>query len=1081
MDQTNINSKMLSHPIIDIEKNINSFWNINIKQKYLNIKSNKKFIVRDGPPFATGSPHYGHFLAGSIKDTIIRYKTLQGYEINKIAGWDCHGVPIEMLVNKKLNINSKFDIINNIGIDKYCTTCKNSVLECADQWDNIMDRFGRWADFKNAYKTMDLKYCNCVWNMFNIVNEQGLLSQGYRVCSYSTGLETSLSNFESSLNYQLRNDNTLTFCVKLKNFFLDNCYISVFTTTPWTLPGNCCIAINKNYTYIAKYINNKYIISIYNNITDTLPNDDQSEEATIGELASPNNILINGSLLVNISYIPLFNFLDHLYNPNNSYKIYHGNFVTNTVGTGAVHIAPMYGEDDYTLAMENKIIIENNLNKYDYLNTHGELNDIIGTFFDKDYKPTLCFLMNTKIIKYIKIFMNDNFIKSEQINHNYPYCWRTNTPLIYRATPSWMINVSSIKNELIKINKTINWYPSNIGSGRFNNWLENIKDWNISRSRIWGIPLPIWKEINGDKILIIKSIEHLQELTNINIDDIHRNNIDHIIIEVNNIKYKRIPDVFDCWFESGSVGLYFSSENKYECADFIAEGLDQTRGWFYTLLVLGYISSTQLNKKPLAPFKNVIVNGLILAKDGKKMSKSLNNYTDPIILINKYGSDALRLYLLSSCATRAEDLKFDDEGVLNKFKSILIQLYNTIQFIEIYKKYHNKFIIKYSKIIIHPLNSWILFKLNELELNFHNNYENYKIDSNINLLIEFIDCMNNDYLKLNRPIFKNQSQDPDINDYTIESIYIIYLVLLRLVFLTAPIMPYMSEYIFLKCKEIINYDLEESIHLCNYDYFYNKINDIKLNELDINYINEQFKLLNIIRKFRFNNNFSNKRIIKKIIYYNLKLINISDIFLSEINTLEIEFNEFNNDYIKLKPILNDKNIFNIFKKDGNLVKKLINNLNDTQLYQLNNNNNIIIDNYTINPNMIEKWEYTLIDTFNYDNLYKKIIGSDYVLLVDTSYDTDMENIFLVKNLARKFQQMRKFNNLHPSDPVILSIKTDNNDIIQILNKYSDKYFYEITNHQINIINTNNHIDFYYKNIFEYNLNDIEYNLELFLS
>lgn len=1061
------------HPIVKIQSEINKTWNSDgIRDEYLNRKprpGSNKFTILDGPPFATGLPHYGHMLAGSLKDVVMRYMTMQGYEIDKTPGYDCHGVPMEMAVNKKLNISSKEDVIN-IGIDKYCKECKSSVLTCAKDWADIMNIYGRWAKFETPYTTMDMKFCEKVWSMFSILFENDLIMQGYRVGAYSTALETSLSNFESALNYMQRNDQTLTFSVKLKKFKVDQYnnldhYLSIFTTTPWTLPGNCAVAINKDAMYELNVKEDKVIIQV----------------------ATPNGkgIKISGSQLIGEEYEPLFDFTNKFYGyrPDKFYKIYHGDFVkTSTdnsnskeIGTGAVHIAPMFGEDDFNLCLVNGLIERTGLHLYNYLNSKGEIDIMVGTYFDTEYKPSVCFNNNAKIIKFIKTNLPHNFIKSEQMSHSYPHCWRTSTPLIYLATPSWLIAVTKFKDELIELNKTINWYPDHVGASRFHQWLQNARDWNISRARFWGTPLPIWKQVDGTDIIVVQSARHLEELCGLPanmITDLHRNHIDDLIIRRDGKEYKRIDAVFDCWFESGCVPYFFSEGETYQPADFIAEGLDQTRGWFYTLLVLGYVCSKVKNKDPVPAFKNVMVNGLVLAKDGKKMSKSLQNYTDPLIIVNKYGSDALRMYLLSSPASKAEDLKFDDDGVHKQMKNILIPFYNTLQFADIYKTLHRGKLSDFTNMgyldvnnIIHPLNGWILEKTTELETNIHQCYKNYKLDHVISNLNNFVDVLNNGYVKLNRPFFKNQARDPEVNPITVESIHTINFVMLRLAYLMAPIAPYFAEYIFLTVKSVIGLDAE-SIHLSYYNEFYDQFNTKTKEEIhkQIEFIDYEFKLLECVRKLRSNNNLSKTKMLKRAFYYTTGFDHINEEFKDEMNIMDVKIYNLNEQpkIIKLIPKLNDQLIYNTFKKQGNLVKQLITSLNEDQLLNLQLGKNISLDSFLIEPNMIAEWNYSLLDTGmatllkhllneTNDTLDESklisLVGSNFILFLDTTYNEEMVNNFYMQNIARRFQKMRKYAGLYPWDPVSLHLKTTNEKVIEVITK-SEQAFSDITSKKL---------------------------------
>lgn len=1092
------------HPIVTFELEINKFWNSNsnsnvsIKQKYLQKRSNKKFKIVDGPPFATGLPHYGHYLAGSLKDTITRLKTMWGYDVDKTAGWDVHGVPMEMHANKKLNINSIEDI-KRIGIDKYCAECKESALTCASAWMTYMDRFSRWANFENPYTTMDFKYCEKVWSMFNILYDNNFISQGYRVSAYSTALETSLSNFESSLNYMTRNDQSLTFQVKLIDFKVNgyeeyDVYISVFTTTPWTLPGNCVIAINKDFNYNCKINDN-------NTITISLSSDDNNKL----------NILISGESLLNVKYEPLFDFTETFfgYMPKSFFKIYHGDFVEAGTGTGAVHIAPMFGEEDFNLCIKNNIISQNGENLYDYLTSRGEFIDSVGKYFDSEYVPTVCFQNNSKIIKYIKSNKPLCFIKSEQINHSYPHCWRTNTPLIYRALPSWMVNVSNFKEELIELNKNINWYPSHVGTGRFHQWLSNGRDWNISRSRYWGIPLPVWKQVDDNNFYIVKSAKHLEELCDLEIgslNDIHRDKIDHLEFEINGKKYRRINDVMDCWFESGTVPFFFSAENQYETVDFIAEGLDQTRGWFYTLLVLGYCCQKGLYGKAEPPFKNVMVNGLVLAKDGKKMSKSLNNYTSPNIIVDKYGADSLRMYLLSSQATKAEDLKFDDNGVRDIMKNIQIPLYNTLQFLNIFYNVHKNHLSTFENQILpnastikHPLNMWILSKLTQLENTIHDNYSKYQLNQVILNIKLFIEVLNNCYIKVNRPIMKNQERDPDINDLTVESINVTALILLRISYLMAPIAPYFSEYLFQNTKKYFNFkDINnESIHLTEYEHFYSLYdNTFDQEQINIiNYTENQFKLLDYVRRMRAENNIPQTKAIKNTYYIsndfdvNSKAKVIDQVFIDEMNFLNIHtlsLNEMKINPIKLIPKINIKLISQTFKKDANKVKEFINNLDEDKLDRLYNKEILDLE-YKILPEMIDEWKYSLINkkmlydflSLTESNKLIDMVGSNFVLIFDTTYDKDMIYTHFVQNVARQFQKMRKCANLNPWDPIKLYLNTDNQMVIDIFNNTKNQsLFFEITHRALNLNLNSNNDNYIYTHLYQCNLEETDLDLNL---
>ena len=755
-------------------------------------------------------------------------------------------------------------------------------------------------------------------------------------------------------------------------------------------------------------------------------------------------------------YKPLFN-VEQLNGQNNFYKIYHGDFIKSDTGTGAVHIAPMYGEDDFNLCLKYNLIDQNGKNLFDYLTSCGELIDSIGKMFDQDYVPTVCYQNNTKIIRFIKSNYPELFVKVEQMEHSYPHCWRTNTPLIYRAQNSWFVQVTKFKDELVELNKTINWYPKHVGEARFHNWLESARDWNISRARYWGTPIPIWKEINGNSIIIVKSLSHLEELCNIpkgSLEkDVHRDKIDHLIIHKDGKEYKRIDDVFDCWFESGCVPLYFSPDNEYIPADFIAEGIDQTRGWFYTLLVLGYVCSKVKNNKPVPAFKNVIVNGLLLASDGKKMSKSLKNYLDPQTICQRYGADSLRMFLLSNSGT--DDLKFNDEKVRDILKGVLIPYYNTLEFMQIYKTFHYNKLSEFKNMdfqdinkMEHPFNAWLLYKTYVLETNIHKAYNSYQLNLVIKYVVEFVEILNNRYIKLNRPIIKNEDQDPNINNLTIECIVTINFVMLRLAYLLCPVAPYFAEYIYKIVKPIFVFCNDKlSIHLTYYDDFYKLFDNNISKELmeKIDYIDYEFKLLDYVRKIRTNINYPQSKTLKKAYYYTNDFNHITNEFIDEMNLDTIIIHKLSDltfNPIRLVPTIDNKNLCQVFRKDSQKVKQLILDAPNDVLEELYNGKSIKLDTYDIIPNMISDWSYDLIkdgDTMllnhinpnNEDKQIEKLIGSNFILFVDYTYDLNMMNSYYVKTVARKFQELRNLAGFKPWDPVKLVVQTDNKKVLDI--------------------------------------------------
>lgn len=649
----------------------------------------EEFNFYDGPPFATGTPHYGHILAGTIKDVVPRYQTMLGKRVERKFGWDCHGLPIEGIVEKKLGIKSKKQIDEEIGVFNFNEECRANVLTYVDDWKKSVERMGRWVDMENDYKTMDAPFMESVWWVFKELYNKGLIYQDYRVVPYSVGMATPLSNFEVNQGYMDKQDKTIT--VKFKVIGSESKYILAWTTTPWTLVSNLGLAVGENVEYseiLDKNTQETYVLASSRIKAYYKNEDDYTLVRTYP-----------GTCLVGLKYEPLYpdfvttNELQNL--PvgqklgKNSYSVVLGHHVTDENGTGVVHIAPAYGEDDSVIGKEHDLgfvaHIDDNGYTYNLLENNG----------------VWVFDFNEMAIETMK--KSGLSVKIDTIVHSYPHCWRTDIPLIYRAISAWYVDVEAIKEKMLQANEKITWVPDLIKNGRFGKWLEGARDWNISRNRYWGSAIPVWQSEDKKHEWCIGSIE---ELYTLNKDfgqiekkgekyfytdtgkeiDLHKHFVDTIKIKhpTSGVELKRIPEVLDCWFESGSMpyaSKHFPFENKENFkfpADFIAEGIDQTRGWFYTLVVLS-AALFETN-----PFNNVIVNGIVLAEDGKKMSKRLQNYTDPSLLMDRYGADAMRFYLMSSPVVQAEDMRFSDAGVEEVVKKVILPLWNTYSFFTTY-------------------------------------------------------------------------------------------------------------------------------------------------------------------------------------------------------------------------------------------------------------------------------------------------------------------------------------------------------------------------------------------------------------
>ncbi|KAK6090833.1 hypothetical protein P3W45_000078 [Vairimorpha bombi] len=764
--------------INEIESKILKFWKDNRcfeKSNELS-KYRKKYTFYDGPPFATGLPHFGHILSGTIKDIVTRYFYQHGFHVDRRFGWDCHGLPVEFEIDKHLGINQKSQILD-MGIDKYNAKCKSIVMKYSGEWKGTVEKMGRWVDFDNGYKTMDLDFMTSVWYVFKMLYSKGYVYRGYRVMPFSTGCMTTLSNSEAKSNYKIVNDPSVVVSFPLKDsLFNKEVSLLAWTTTPWTLPSNCGLIINPDLEYQIFEINGKYYAMLSNRMDEYFNGKATRLDAFKGEI------------LIGMQYEQPFPYFEK-HRADGFFRVLVGTFVSSEEGTGIVHAAPAFGEEDYNCFVENKIIRQNDLVPCP-VDENGrfteEVTDFVGIYV-KD--------ADKQIIKFLK----DKIVLTKQISHNYPYCWRSEKPLIYKLVPSWFIRVSDSTDKLVETNKSINWIPSEIKDKKFGKWLSNAKDWAFSRTRFWGTPIPLWVSEDFSEILCVESAEELSKLSGRSITDLHMEFIDDIELEQNGKKLRRIPEVFDCWFESGSMPYAqnnwpFKAKHKFNLdsikqeiskdkdiiihedkilenfpADFIGEGIDQTRGWFYTLHVI----STLLFKKPA--FKNVIVNGIVLAENGKKMSKKDKNYPDPNIVMNKYGSDSLRIYLVSSPVVEADNLLFRERGVKDVSKSLIIPWMNVL-------KFYTESAPELLECTELELDSWIIYVFNDFLTNVTTLMNKYELSKVYSLALKFIDDLSNWYLRIHREEIRsgnNKIISTLLKDFSI---------------VMAPFTPFFSEY-----------------------------------------------------------------------------------------------------------------------------------------------------------------------------------------------------------------------------------------------------------------------------------------------
>ncbi|OIO49638.1 MAG: hypothetical protein AUJ34_00830 [Parcubacteria group bacterium CG1_02_41_12] len=798
----------------EIEHKVLEFWN---KDKTFQ-KSIKKhapkgdYAFYDGPPFATGTPHYGHIVASLMKDIVPRYFTMRGFRVERRWGWDCHGLPIENIVEKEKGFKHKKDI-EKYGIDNFNEDARSKVLKYATEWKTVIERMGRWVDFDNDYKTMDPDFMESIWSVFKELYDKDLLYESYRCLHICPRCETTLAQSEVAQGYMDVKDLSVTVKFELeddlnrhplgilragsersvltesKDLIKDApVYLLAWTTTPWTLPGNMAATISEKIKYVkVTFENAKYIVA-KERLQEVFKDKEYSNEQEV----KPKD-------LIGKKYKPLFPYYnnDKLENRENAFKVYAGNdFVNTEEGTGIVHIAPAFGADDYGLSKQEQIPF------IQHVNLDGTFKKEVADFKGLEVKPKDDpTKTDVEIIKYLA--KHNLLFAKQKIEHSYPHCWRCDSPLLNYSTSSWFVAVEKIKKDLLKNAKHINWQPSHIKDGRFGQWLEGARDWSISRQRFWGSVMPIWVcDKNKEHKKVIGSIKELQDLSGKKVKDLHKHFVDKITFKCEECDgtMKRIPDVLDCWFESGSMPFAaehypFENEKKFKenfPAEFIAEGVDQTRAWFYYMHVL----SVALKKSHA--FKNVIVNGIVLAEDGKKMSKRLQNYPDPMEMFEKYGADAVRYYLATSTVMRAEDLNFSERGVDEVVKKVLLTLYNVLAFYKMYAETKSKIQNPNDKEIPkskfqnskHILDKWIIAKTNELISEVTDAYDNYDLNRATRPIMDFIQELSTWYVRRSRDRFKSDDEKDKQS-----ALSTLRWVLEQTALVLAPVMPFTAEHV----------------------------------------------------------------------------------------------------------------------------------------------------------------------------------------------------------------------------------------------------------------------------------------------
>lgn len=976
------------------EERILAFWQKEgIFEKTLEGRENQpNFTFYDGPPFATGLPHYGHILTGTIKDVVPRYKTMKGFYVSRRFGWDCHGLPVENEVEKAKELSGASSI-ESFGIAAFNEECRSIVLRYTEEWKQTVQRMGRWVSFDKTYRTMDIDFMESIWWVFGQLYQKGLVYEGFKVMPFSARLRTPLSNFEANLNYKEVDDPSLT--VQLELIDEPGTSLLVWTTTPWTLPSNLAVMAKKEMEYlkVKEHASGHQYILAASRLPFYFKNPE--EYAIVSTLT--------GESLAGRRYQPLFPYFA-LRAQQKAFRVILEESVSSEEGTGLVHSAPAFGEVDFYACAREGIELVNPVDHNGKFTQ--EVSDFAGLFVKDADKEIIRRLKNEK-----KVFHHG------QVRHRYPFCWRSDTPLIYKAVTTWFVAVEKIKEQMIAINEQIHWVPEHIKEGRFGKWLESARDWAISRNRHWGTPIPIWRSDDGE-IIVISSIKELEEKTGQKVTDLHRHFIDDLTFIHNNKQFRRIHEIFDCWFESGSMPYaqdHFPFENKEEMlkrfpADFIAEGIDQTRCWFYTLTII----AVALFDKPA--FKNVVVNGILLAEDGQKMSKRLKNYPEPMVVVNRYGADAVRLYLLNSPAVYAEDLRFSERGVELILRQVLIPFWNAFVFLSTYAKiYHWQ---PHQESFLPPkaeIDRWILSKLQKLIQEVTQGLDSYHLNLAVEPFVGFIDQLTNWYIRRNRARFWSEEATRDRD----EAFETLYTVLFTLTKIAAPFVPFISEAIYLQLKTKI---APASVHLCDFPLYQQSWRDETL-EKEMSYVQEIVSLGHALRK-------EHKLKVRQPLPKAYLISANPDILLAmkakqhliadELNVKEVEFESNEAAFVS---VIAKPNFRVLGKKVGKLMNAaqvVIQALPQSQLSLLLKGGTVDI---TVEN---EKLQLTAEDVAVERKVKEGVVAStsnEITIALDTSLNEDLLLEGLAREIVNKVNTMRRDEGFLVTDRIVIQLKT----------------------------------------------------------
>lgn len=1018
----NIDFSKEEEKILKFWKEIDAF-----KECLKQSKGKPRYSFYDGPPFATGLPHYGHILAGAIKDVVTRYAHQCGFHVERRFGWDCHGLPVEFEIDKTLGITGPDDV-EKMGIAAYNKECRNIVTRYSTEWETIVTRMGRWIDFEHDYKTLYPWFMESVWWVFSELWNKGLVYRGVKVMPFSTACSTPLSNFESGQNYKEVVDPAVIVAFPLVSD--PSVSLVAWTTTPWTLPSNLALCVNPSLTYVK--------------IKDTATNKDyimmEARLEALFKKADEYTVLekFEGAKLAGQKYKPLFPYFAHL---EKAFIVLTDNYVTEESGTGIVHQSPYFGEDDYRVCLKAGVITRDQEMVCPV--------DAKGCFMKPvtDFEGLYVKDADKEIIKYIK--NAGRLVNSSTVKHSYPFCWRSETPLIYKAVPSWFIRVEHMTADLLKCNSDTYWVPDFVKERRFGNWLREARDWAVSRNRYWGTPIPLWVSEDWEEIVCVSSIKQLEQLTGQLVTDLHRESVDHLTIpsaRPGKPPLRRVPEVFDCWFESGSMPyaqLHFPFENRKDFddrfpADFIAEGIDQTRGWFYTLLVI----STALFKKP--PFKNLIANGLVLAADGQKMSKRKKNYPDPVEVVNKFGADALRLYLINSPVVRAENLRFKEEGVRDVLKDVFLPWYNAYRFLiqnieRIIRE--DGVLFKFSDDSENSTNimdRWILSFTQSLLAFMRREMAAYRLYTVVPRLVQFIDNLTNWYVRMNRRRLKGEGGVSDCR----QALGTLCTVLFTMVRIMAPYTPFLTELMYQNLRLLTTRN-ERSVH----HVMMPQPRQALIDEAIERSVARMQSVIELGRVIRDRKTIPIKYPLPEVVAILNSgtdvsaVISLQQYIMEELNVRKVTVTSDKLKYgVSLRAEPDHKTLGARLKGAFKQVMLAIKNLTDEQLQIFQKDGTIEVLGHKLEPSDLRiMFSFTGPAAEELARKYEAHSDNDVLVLLDVTPDEEMQAEGVAREVINRVQKLRKKAHLVPSDSIVVhyNITPPDSDLAKITTKYID--------------------------------------------